>query len=322
VIPFRGVIPKGLILSGIVPSYFVWGGPSQLYKTSYIKEKSEKMSIPTIRSRIDLLRLSKLLPKELLQPPRRKRPEILHRWTEEERNLVLYLRLYRDWTWGEIHRTFFLSVSVDAVKKAYSRVPPEARLYRASILVNLIANSRNTSGVSWSTHHSTLMHLYTGQKPYQPSRPAHSPSQTKSTMETIALTTPTTGDMNGSTNNGDSCSRYKLRQNRPADFRKSRLQYSVDHQQFAHLSRACEEHQELPKAPDGDYEPPSHSPTPTSSDCSTLITSSKLNDVSSVCSNQSKYSNAEEVHRDLHCEVEHRVWKGRRIKSTTTASPP
>jgi hypothetical protein len=171
------------------------------------------MSIPTIRSRIDLPRLSKLLPGELLQPPRRKRPEILHRWTEEERNLILYLRLYRDWTWGEIHRTFFSSVSVDAVKKVYSRVPAEARMHRASILVNLIANSRNTSGVSWSTHHSTLMHLYTGQKPYQL-------SQTKSTVETVASTTPTTGDMNGSTNNGDSRSCYKLRQKRPADFHK------------------------------------------------------------------------------------------------------
>jgi hypothetical protein len=271
------------------------------------------MSNPTIGYRIDLLRLSKLLPEELLQLARRKRPEILHRWTEEERNLILYLRLYRDWTWSEIRRTFFSSVSIDAVKKAYSRVPPEARMHRASILVSLIADSRNTSGVSWSTHHSTLMHLYTGQKPYQPSQPsqpaqpAPSLSQTKSTVETVASTTPTIGDMNGSTNNGDSRSRYRLRQKRPADFRKSRLQYSVDHQRFAHLSRACEEHHELLKAPDGDYEPPSHLPTPTLSDCSTLITSSKLNDASSVCSNESEYFSAEEFHHGLHCEVEHRV---------------
>jgi hypothetical protein len=312
VVPFRGVIlkspiPSGVVPSGVVPSYFVWGGPSQLYKTSCIKENSEKMSIPTIRSRIDLLRLSKLLPEELLQPPRRKRPEILHRWTEAERNLILYLRLYRDWTWGEIHRTFFSSVSVDAVKKAYSRVPAEARMHRASILVNLIANSRNTSGVSWSTHHSTLMHLYTGQNPYQPSRPAPSPSQTKSTVETVASMTPTTGDMNGSTNNGDSRSRYRLRQKRPTDFRKSRLQYSVDHQQFAHLSRAYDEHHELLKAPDGGYEPPSYSPTATYSDCSTPIISSKLNDASSVCSNESEYLSAEEFHHGLNCVGEHRV---------------
>jgi hypothetical protein len=217
------------------------------------------------------------------------------------------IRLYRDWTWGEIHRTFFSSVSIDAVKKAYSRVPPEARMHRASILVSLIANSRNTSGVSWSTHHSTLMHLYTRQEPYQPSRPAPSPSQTKSTIETIALTTPTTGDMNESTSNGDSRSRYRLRQKRPADFRKSRLQYSAGHQRFAHLSRAYEEHHELLKAPDGDYEPPSHLPTPTLSDCSTLITSNRLNDASSVCSNESEYFSAEEFHHGLHCEVERRV---------------
>jgi hypothetical protein len=299
--------PKGSYPKWCRPKLFLLGGPSQLYKTSCIKENHEKMSIPTIRSRINLLRLSKLLPEKLLQPPRRKRPEILHRWTEEERNLILYLRLYRDWTWGEIHRTFFSSVSVDAVKKAYSRVPPEARMHRASILVNLIASSRNTSGVSWSTHHSTLMHLYTGQKQYQPSRPAPSPSQTKTTVETIALMTPTTRDIDGSTNNGESCSHYRLQQNRPADFRKSRLQYSVNHQRFAHTFRACEEHHKLLKAPDGDYEPPSHSPTPTLSDYSTLITSSKLNDASSVCSNKSKYFSAEEFHHSFHYKVKHRV---------------
>jgi hypothetical protein len=207
------------------------------------------MTIPTIRSRVDLLRLSKMLLEELLQPARRKRPEILHRWTEEERNLIVYLRLHRNWTWGEIHRTFFSSISVDAVKKAYSRVPPEARMHRASILISLIANSRNTSRVSWSTHHSTLMHLYTGQKLYQLSQPVPSLSHTKSTAETVVSMTQTTGDING---------------------------------------------HKLLKAPDGDYEPPSHSPTPTLSNYSTLIISNKLNDASSVCSNESEYFSAEE----------------------------
>jgi hypothetical protein len=305
VIPFGGVILRGLIPNSIVLSCFVYNSPSQLYRTLRIEENAEKMTVPTIRSRIDLLRLSKLLPEELLQPARRKRPEIYHRWTEEERNLIIYLRLHRDWTWGEIHRTFFSSVSVAAVRKAYLRMTPEARMHRASILVSLIANSRNTSGVSWNTHHSTLMHLYTGQKPYQPSQPAPSLSQTKSTGETVASSTPTTGDMNGSTNNGDSRSRYRLRQKRPADFHKSRLQYSVDHQRFAHLSRACEKHHELLKAPDEDHEPPSHSPTPTLSDCSSLIISSKVNDASSVYSNESEYFSAEELHHGLHCEFEH-----------------
>lgn len=258
------------------------------------------MTIPAIRSRVDLLQLSKMLPEELLQPAQRKRPEILHRWTEEERNLIVYLRLHRNWTWGEIHRTFFSSISVDAVKKAYSRVPPEARIHRASILISLIANSRNTSGVSWSTHHSTLMHLYTGQKSYQPPQSAPSLSQTKSTVKAVASTTQTTRYMNGSMNNGNSRSRYRLRQNRPVDFYRSRLQYSVDHQRFTYLSRACEEHHEMLQAPDGDYKPPSHSPTPTLSNYTTLTISNNLNDTSSVCSNESEYFSAEEFYHDLH----------------------
>jgi hypothetical protein len=147
VVPFRGVILGGLIPNSIISSYLVYNGLSQLYRTLGIEENSEKMTIPTIRSWIDLLRLSKLLPEELLQPARRKRPEILYRWTEEERNLIMYLCLHRNWTWGEIYRTFFLLISVDAVKKAYSRVPPEARMQRALILISLIANSRNTTGV-------------------------------------------------------------------------------------------------------------------------------------------------------------------------------
>jgi hypothetical protein len=167
-------------------------------------------------------------------------------------------------------------------------------MHRASILISLISNSRNTSGVSWSTHHSTLMHLYTGQKSYQPL------SQTKGTVETVASTTQTTTDMNKSMNNSDSRSRYRIRQKRPADFYRSRLQYSVDHQRFTHLSRACEEHYEMLQAPYGDYEPPSQSPTPTLSNYTTLITSNNLNDTSSVCSNELEYLSAEEFYHGLH----------------------
>jgi hypothetical protein len=55
------------------------------------------MSIPTTGSLVDLLHLSTLLPKK---PPRaaRKGRRPRHYWTDEELNLISYLRLQRNWS--------------------------------------------------------------------------------------------------------------------------------------------------------------------------------------------------------------------------------
>lgn len=178
----------------------------------------------------------------------------------------MYLRLCRNRAWSEIHTAFFPSMSVEAVKKVYLRVPTESRMHRVATVIRLIAHSHNTSGVPPSTR-QRMLSLF---------------SRATNSVEAVISSTPSTGDRNGSTTNDDSPPRYTLRPNRPTAVRDSGSRYPVDRQRFPHFSRACEKHAELRKAPDGDYEPPSRLPTPDLPDRSPSVVSGELSDASSL----------------------------------------
>lgn len=103
------------------------------------------MTNVTKGSLVDLLKLSTLSPKK---PPPRKRPQnkARHRWTDEELNLVSYLRLHRNWTWSQIHRTFFSSLSYGAITVILSRVSTEEQAHRAAAASTVIIDPTRTIG--------------------------------------------------------------------------------------------------------------------------------------------------------------------------------
>lgn len=234
------------------------------------------------KSRIDLFQLSTLPLGEPLRPRRRKRQRVFHRWEKEELNLILYLRLHRDWTWSQIQKTYFPSVSVAAVKKAYSRIPSEDRAHCASIVPLQVIDPRNTADISRSTHEISSTHSSSRRGPNQSTSLVPGPPRSGNNVVTVTLCTSNSEDGNGSIINDRNTARYNLRPNRLSNLGQSRSRFRIDRRRFPHFFRACKNHSKLRMISDRDYIPPSHSPTPDSSDRSPSVISSQLSDASSL----------------------------------------
>jgi hypothetical protein len=69
-----------------------------------------------------------------------------HSWTEEELNLVCYLRSIRHWRFTQIQRAKFPLLSRHAVGGAYRKLPPAERTRRALAVASVLAKSRHTAG--------------------------------------------------------------------------------------------------------------------------------------------------------------------------------
>jgi hypothetical protein len=218
------------------------------------------MSTPTTRSGIDRLDLSLLSPKTLTQKKQRQKT---HRWTREELNTISYVRLHRKWTWSQIQRTLFSSMSVGSVKVAFLRLPPDERIRRASIV-----SSRNKA-----IEHSRL-----GNEKNQALYHTAGPTQPK--LSAIPDALPTRARHKYSINNNTA--RYNLRPNRPTEFKENQSRYLVDSQRFPRFSRSCRKYSKLRNTHDEDYLPPSRSPTPDLSDRSHSVISSTPSDASSL----------------------------------------
>ena len=203
------------------------------------------MATSTTRLRIDLGELSTLFPRESPQPPQKKRRLGVHRWTREEVNIISYLRLHRDWSWRQIHRTFFSSISIGAVKIAFFRIPPEERVRRASVI-----SARNKAI----------------ERPHFRREPE----------------TPSTKASEKCTTNSANTARYNLRPKRPKSFTENTPPCLIDRSRFPHFAKAYKNHQKQHKAPDENYSPPSRSPTPESSDYSPSVALSYISDASSL----------------------------------------
>jgi hypothetical protein len=103
------------------------------------------MSSAIAGSLVDLLQLSTLPPKS--NSRQKKKLQAPHMWTDEERNLVSYLRLHRDWSWAQIQRTFFPSITPAAIRLLYKRLSARERAYRASTASSHVINPVDLANV-------------------------------------------------------------------------------------------------------------------------------------------------------------------------------
>ncbi|RDK41088.1 hypothetical protein M752DRAFT_294761 [Aspergillus phoenicis ATCC 13157] len=186
---------------------------------------------------------------------RRHRSYKAHSWTEEELNLVCYLRSIRHWRFTQIQKVEFPLLSRHAVGGAYRKLPPEERTRRALAAASTIARSRHTA-----RHKSP----YQAQAAF--SNPEQGPSPLHSTNTEIGHAQLTSSDNNST--------RYSLRPNRPTTFLERKPRYTVDRVRFPHFFESYSRYLKASELPDSEYVPPSHTPTPSSSVRSPSVISS------------------------------------------------
>jgi len=234
------------------------------------------MPAPTASSRIDF---SQLPSPSLRRPPppvprKKRRPRAKHFWVDEELNLISYFRHHHRWTFGQIQRVYFPSLSAGALGIQYARLTPEDRVRRASTAATLITTSRNAPGVQSSPE----------QGPSSSNCPVpRSASQPRNSTETCTSSSPSPENEDRPiSSNHSHMSRYNLRPNRPTVFRQRKPRYLVDRLRFPHFFESYKKHLKPHTLPDEDYAPPSHSPTPDPSDRSPSVVSSQLSEASSL----------------------------------------
>jgi len=255
---------------------------SNIIATISTIKQDEGMLPPTAGSMSNFLPLP---PPFSRQPQRSKRKppkRIVHSWSDEELNLLSYYRRNHRWTYSQIRKAYFPSLSISAVKKAHQRLPTEDRVRRASAAAALIATSRNTVGVSRNTPETQPTRSSVGRGPSHSHRPVPRPTpQSESNVETLTSSTPSSENQDRTiTSNG--INRYNFRPNRPTVFRVKKPRYLVDHLRFPHFFKSYKTHLKPHAGPDENYAPPSHSPTPDPSDRSPTVISSQLSEVSSL----------------------------------------
>jgi hypothetical protein len=186
-----------------------------------------------------------------------------HNWTDEEVNLVCYLRYIRNWRFTQIQRSKFPLLSRHALGGAYRRLPPEERTRRALAVKSLIAKSRHTTENDSSRQAQPTL-----------SSPEQGPSHLNSTNTDIGYA-PVTSI-------GHDSNRYNLRPNRPTTFAERKPRYMVDRVRFPHFFESYSQHFKPCELSDSEYVPPSHTPTPSSSEYSQSVNSSQPSEASSL----------------------------------------
>jgi len=244
------------------------------------------MSLSTENPRIDI---SQLPSPSLRRPPppfpkRKPRPRgKQHSWTDEELNLLAYLRHHHRWTFDQIQRLHFPSLSVGALGVSYYRLTPEDRVRRASTAAALIT-SYKTIGVSRNVPAAQRTYSSPKQGPSSRNSPTlRSASQHERSVEICTSSSPSSEDeLRPISSNRSHMTRYNLRPNRPTIFRQRKPRYLVDRLRFPHFFESYKKHLQPHTVSDEDYAPPSHSPTPDPSDRSPSVVSSQLSEASSL----------------------------------------
>lgn len=173
---------------------------------------------------------------------REHRPRKGHRWTDKELNLVCYLRHIRHWHFSKIQKANFPLLSRHAVGGAYRHLPPEDRTRRALAVASVVADCQHT-------------------------REHNSPHQAQ---RMLPIST------------GNNSVRYNLRPNRPTTFVEQKSRYMVDRVRFPYFFESYRHHLKHCELPDSEYIPPSHTPSPRSSECSQSVRSSQPSRASSL----------------------------------------
>jgi hypothetical protein len=224
-------------------------------------------------SNIDLSQ-SALQPRRRRYKPRRKGTSRAKTqlWTNEQLNLLSYLRHRRHLPFIQIKEKYFPSRSLGAVYGAYWRLSTEDRIHRASIITSGSASLRNAAGDRQTWHEPS---------PCSPGPVSGSESVTEDDAKISISCLPTLESESVVVTHCDT-GRYNLRPNRPTVFLPREPQYLVDCLRFPRFSQSYKYHLESAGLLDEDYCPPSHTPTPEASDCSPSVISTQLSEVSSL----------------------------------------
>jgi hypothetical protein len=239
--------------------------------------------MPSTRPRIDLSELPPIPSREplLLSPRKLPRRILRHPWTDDELNLICYLKVYHSWTWDRIRRTYLPSMTKSAISNAYTRISIEDRVYRASVAASLTNSDTSSLGISYSE--ALIRATSRKRKPQHRSHSERNAARQRRNHTTTDRLFPSTIDNESRpTIHNSTTTRYNLRPKRPRNFEEHWSQDQVDRQRFPHFFEACEDLARGRTTPDSDYVPPSHSPTPHPADRSPSVVSSQLSDVSSL----------------------------------------
>jgi len=186
-----------------------------------------------------------------------------HKWTDDELNLVCYLRCIRHWRFTQIQRAKFPLLSRHSVGGAYRNIPPPERTRRALAAVPVNTRPRHITERNVSSQ-SELASSNRGL------RHSYHSSTSNEVIDTVLAT------------NGDNLNRYNLRPIRPTTFAERELRYTVDRNRFPHFFESYRDSFKPNELPDSEYIPPSHTPTPSSSEHSPSIISSPPSEISSL----------------------------------------
>lgn len=211
------------------------------------------------------------------QPSRRKTArKSLHSCTDDELNLLSHLRHLRRWPFKRIQKSYFPSLSSSALLGAYWRLSAEDRVRRASIVTVPVATLRNIKRDRRSVSHTQPTCLSLEQRPsHLHSLIACPLSQSGSSAETSISSSSSRETGDRQVISGDSnIKRYNLRPNTPTTFLEGKPRCLVDRLRFPHFFESYNYHLKRHGLPDSDYAPPSHTPTPDSSDSSPSVVSS------------------------------------------------
>jgi hypothetical protein len=212
--------------------------------------------------------------KKTCQPRRSTKRQNRHSWTDEELNLLSYLRHLRRWRFSRIQKAHFPSLSSSALLGAYWRLSTEERERRASVVAAPIITLRNTATDSRRAFNAQSTQLGLENE--------SSFSQAESNTETSILRSRSSATGDGPVAKGNHKSRYNLRPHRPTIFPQRGPRCKIDQRRFPHFSKSYRYHMSLHRLPDRDYVPLSHPPTPDLSDRSPSVVSSQPSVVSSL----------------------------------------
>jgi hypothetical protein len=206
-----------------------------------------------------------------------------HSWTDEELNILSYLRYTCHWGFKQIQASYFPTLSSSALRGAYWNLSIEDRNRRASRTIIPVAPCSCVEG--FPTAVETQSASFSIEQGTSRSNCPASGTFTRSenNLETLALTPPSpAGGCEQFISNNSVSSRYELRPNRPSTFPPRKPQYLVDRRHFPHFFRSYKHSLDLQGLSDSDYIPPSRMPTPSSSDRSISIVSSLPSAASSL----------------------------------------
>ena len=236
------------------------------------------MSTSVPGSLVDVLQLSTVSPK---RPPRpRKQLRTLHRWSKEELSVVAYLRLCRSWSWSQIQRTFFPSMTPGAVRLKCKHISTDEHIQRAREASSVAINPRRIPE-GWGGLCRTAPE-YRPVSRLERSPPNFSvPSPTESNDNFATPSSVDTVDSYIPPGNHNTARRYNLRPSRPRGSQDNAPSCAVDRSQFPHFFTAWKEHVHQHTESDTDYVPP-RSPTLELSDRSPSVISSQPSEASSL----------------------------------------